>query len=234
MLRVAIAISAAGGAFWSSQDETGAPKGVAVDLARAFAADLGQEAQLVVYPNSNEITEDAARGGWHVTFIPMDALRAEKLDFGPVYNASESTWLVRPGLSLATQADVDAPDVRPIAVANTTTGRAAAAFLKRTQLRGYPTMTEIMEALRTGEGDAFAMSRDGLERLSHDLPGSYVLPGRFFEAKTAAAVPKGHAAMLEQVTAFLRRAARDGRLRAILDANDMREAEIPGELGEEG
>ncbi len=182
MLRVAIAISAAGGAFWSSQDETGAPKGVAVDLARAFASDLGREAQLVAYPNSNEITEDAVRGGWHVTFIPMDALRAEKLDFGPVYNASESTWLVRPGLSLATQADVDAPEVRPIAVANTTTGRAAAAFLKRTQVRGYPTMTEIMEALRTGEGDAFAMSRDGLERLSHDLPGSYVLPGRFFEA----------------------------------------------------
>jgi len=62
------------------------------------------------------------------------------------------------------------------------------------------------------------------------LPGSYVLPGRFFEAKTAAAVPKGHAAMLEQVTAFLKSAARDGRLRAILDANDMREAEIPAEL----
>ena len=38
--------------------------------------------------------------------------------------------------------------------------------------------------------------------------------------------------MLEQVTIFLRRAARDGRLRAILDANDMRKAEIPGELME--
>jgi hypothetical protein len=36
--------------------------------------------------------------------------------------------------------------------------------------------------------------------------------------------------MLETVTAFLRRAAQDGRLRTILDANDMREAEIPAGL----
>ena len=230
MLRVAIAISAAGGAFWASQDESGAPKGVTVDLARALAADLGVEAQILAYPNSNEITEVAARGAWDVTFIPMDEARAQKLDFGPVYNASESTWLVRPGLTLKTQADVDAPGVRPIAVANTTTGRAAAAFLKRTELGSYATMPEIMDALRSGEGDAFAMSRDGLERLSRDLPGSYVLPGRFFAAKTAAATPKGHTAMLETVTAFLRRVAKDGRLRAILDANDMREAEIPDEL----
>ena len=230
MLRVAIAISAAGGAFWASQDQSGAHSGVTVDLAHALAADLGRSAQILPYPNSNEITEDAARGAWDVTFIPMDDARAQKLDFGPVYNASESTWLVRPGLALETQADVDAPGLRPIAVANTTTGRAAAAFLKRTQLRGYSTMAEIMEALRTGEGDAFAMSRDGLERLSRDLPGSRVLPGRFFEAKTAAAVPKGHAAMLRTVSVFLRRCAQDGRLRAILDANDMREAEIPAEL----
>ncbi len=234
MLRVAIAISAAGGAFWASRDESGAFRGVTVDLAQALAADLGAELKILAYPNSNEITEDAARGAWDVTFIPMDEARAQKLDFGPVYNASESTWLVRPGLALETQADVDAPGVRPIAVANTTTGRAAAAFLKRTQVRGYATMDDIMEALRTGEGDAFAMSRDGLERLSRDLPGSKVLPGRFFEAKTAAAVPRGHGAMLETVAAFLRRAASDGRLRAILDSNDMGEAEIPASLTQAG
>ena len=131
MLRVAIAISAAGGAFWASQDESGVFRGVTVDLAHALAADLGRTLQIVAYPNSNEITEDAARGAWDVTFIPMDATRAQKLDFG---------------------------------------------------------------------------------------------------ARTAAAVPRGHGAMLETVTAFLRGCAKDGRLRAILDANDMGEAEIPAEL----
>jgi polar amino acid transport system substrate-binding protein len=229
MLRVAVAISAAGGAFWSSRDENG-PKGVAVDLARAFARELGQELQLVEYENSNSITDDAVNDKWDVTFIPMDDARAQKLDFGPVYNLSESTWLVRPGLALKTQADIDDPSVRPIAVANTTTMRAACAALKRVEVKGYATMPEVMDALRSGEGDAFAMSRDGLERLSVELPGSYVLPGKFFEAKTTAAVPKGHAEMLAQVSAFLKRAAKDGTLRKALDENDMKEADVP-EMG---
>ncbi len=230
MLRVAIAISAAGGAFWSSHDAAGKPQGVAVDLARAFADELGETLQLVEYPNSDTITNEAAAGTWDVTFIPMDAARAQKLDFGPVYNLSESTWLVRGGLTLATQADVDDPSVRPVAVANTTTMRAAVAALKRVSVTGYATMPEVMEALRSGAGDAFAMSRDGLERLSKDLPGSYVLPGKFFEAKTAAAVPKGHAEMLAKVSAFLMRAAKDGTLRKALDENDMKEAAVP-EIG---
>ena len=180
MLRVAIAVSAAGGAFWAAQDSLGVPHGVTVSLAHALAEDLGSNLRLKVYPNSNEITEDGARDAWDVTFIPMDAERATKLAFGPVYNVSESTWLVRPGLTLATQADVDAPGIHPIAVANTTTARAAAAWLKRTPLTGYATMPDVMQALASGAGDAFAMSRDGLERLSRDLPGSYVLPGHFF------------------------------------------------------
>ena len=229
MLRVAVAISAAGGAFWSSRDENG-PKGVAVDLARAFARELGEELQLVEYENSNSITDDAVRDEWDVTFIPMDALRAQKLDFGPVYNLTESTWLVRAGVTLKTQADVDDPTVRPIAVANTTTMRAACAALKRVEVKGYATMPEVMDALRSGEGDAFAMSRDGLERLSVELPGSYVLPGKFFEAKTAGAVPKGHADMLAKVSAFLKRAAKDGTLRKALDENDMKDAVVP-EMG---
>jgi polar amino acid transport system substrate-binding protein len=227
MLRVAIAISNAGGAFWSGRHPSGEPKGVAVDLARAFARELKQELQLVEYENSNSITDDAVRDKWDVTFIPMDEARAQKLDFGPVYNLSESTWLVRPGVTLKTQADVDDPAVRPIAVANTTTMRAACAALKRVEVQGYATMPELMEALRSGEGDAFAMSRDGLERLSVEIPGSYVLPGKFFEAKTAAAVPKGHHEMLEKVSAFLRRSAKDGTLRKALDENDMKDADVP-------
>ena len=232
MIRVAIAFSSAAGAFWARMGEACEPQGVSVSLGRAFAAERGEELKFVVYPNSNAITEAAARGEWDVTFIPMDETRAQKLDFGPVYNASESTWLVRPGVALKTQADVDAPNVRAIAVADTTTMRAACAHLKHVEVKGYQTVAEVMAALRTGEGDAFAMSRDGLERLSKDLSGSYVLPGKFFEARTAAAVPKGHADILASVSAFLRRAARDGRLRAALDSNDMADAAIPAGLPE--
>src|ERR1700737_893979 len=51
-LRVAIAISAAGGAFWSTKSESGSYAGVPVDLGKEMAAQLGVPVEYVPYPNS--------------------------------------------------------------------------------------------------------------------------------------------------------------------------------------
>lgn len=50
-LRVAIAISPAGGAFWSTRTEAGYA-GVPVDLGKAMAAQLGVPVEYVVHQNS--------------------------------------------------------------------------------------------------------------------------------------------------------------------------------------
>ena len=54
-LRVAIAISAAGGAFWCTKNETGGYAGVPVDLGKEMAAQLGVSVEYVTYPNSGKI-----------------------------------------------------------------------------------------------------------------------------------------------------------------------------------
>ena len=56
-LRVAIGISAAGGAFWSNKSESGAYVGVPVDLGKDMAAELGVPVEYVAYPNSGQITD---------------------------------------------------------------------------------------------------------------------------------------------------------------------------------
>ena len=117
-LRVAIAISAAPGAFWASRDAQGRPFGVSIDLAKALAERLGAPLELVEFPNSSEITAAAARDKWDATFIPMDDDRAKKIDFGAVYNIAESTFLVRPGADIKTVQEVDRPGVRIAAVAS--------------------------------------------------------------------------------------------------------------------
>src|SRR5690349_16618106 len=71
-LRVAIAISAAGGAFWSTRGENGGYAGVPVDLGKAMALRLGVGVEYVVHRNSGEITDAAAKGTWDVTFLPRD------------------------------------------------------------------------------------------------------------------------------------------------------------------
>src|ERR1700709_1100824 len=61
-LRVAIAISPAGGAFWSTKSESGGYAGVPVDLGMAMAAQLGVAVEFVVHNNSGQITDAASKG----------------------------------------------------------------------------------------------------------------------------------------------------------------------------
>src|SRR5436190_23927982 len=68
-LRVAIAISPAGGAFWSTKTESGGYAGVPVDLGKEMAAQLGVPVEYVVHNNSGQITDAASKGSWDVTFL---------------------------------------------------------------------------------------------------------------------------------------------------------------------
>jgi len=220
-LRVAIAISPAPGPFWAGRDPAGQPKGVTVDLGQAMADALGVPLALVVYDNSGAITDAGPTGAWDITFVPMDAARRQKLDFGPVYNVGESTFLVRPGAAIASLEDVDKPGVRVVGIANTTTLRAIGGWLKNTRATGLPTVEAVIEQLKSGQADAFGMSRDALTDLSAEIPGSHVLPGHFFQARVAVAVPKGHTDSLAFAKTFVETAKGSGLLRRILDANGL-------------
>ena len=69
---MAIGISPAGGAYWSTKTETGGYAGVPVDLGKAMADQLGVPVEYVAYPNSGQITDAASTGVWDVTFLPKD------------------------------------------------------------------------------------------------------------------------------------------------------------------
>src|SRR5215469_14025911 len=70
-LRVAIGISPAGGAYWSTKTDKGYA-GVPVDLGKAMADQLGLPVEYVTYSNSGLITDAAAKGEWDVSFLPED------------------------------------------------------------------------------------------------------------------------------------------------------------------
>src|ERR1700723_3140780 len=84
-LRVAIAISPAGGAFWSTKNEAGGFAGVPVDLGKEMAAELGVPVEYVAYQNSGQIVDAVSTGAWDVSFLPKDPEREARMSFGPVY-----------------------------------------------------------------------------------------------------------------------------------------------------
>src|SRR5437868_9756421 len=87
-LRVAIAISPAGGAFWSTKNEAGGYAGVPVDLGKEMAAQLGIPLELVPHQNSGQIVDAVSKGTWDVSFMPKDPEREAKMSFGPAYEVA--------------------------------------------------------------------------------------------------------------------------------------------------
>jgi len=225
-LRVAIAISAAGGAFWCTKNESGGYAGVPVDLGKEMAAQLGVPVEYVAYSNSGKITEAASTGAWDVSFLPQDAERETKMMFGPVYEVADATYIVKAGSTATNFATLDQPGVKVAAVNGTTTMRGAAAHLKHAKVTGYQTYDEIFGLLKNGEVDAFALSRDQLHKMALKLPGTRVLDETFKKTVTAVAVPLNHPQSLTFASKFMTDATTDGVLRKAYDSNGLKDSPI--------
>ncbi|WP_128927413.1 transporter substrate-binding domain-containing protein [Bradyrhizobium guangxiense] len=224
-LRVAIAISPAGGAFWSTKTGAGYA-GVPVDLGKAMAAQLGVPVEYVVHQNSGQITDAAGENMWDVTWLPRDPERETKMLFGPIYEVADATYIVKPGSNVTNFATLDQPGVKVAAVNATTTMRGAIAHLKHAKVTGYQTYDEIFALLRSGEIDAFALSRDQLNKMAQKIPGTRVLDETFKKTVTAVAVPLGHSQALAFVTGFMNEAVTNGTLRKAYDDNGLMNTSI--------
>jgi polar amino acid transport system substrate-binding protein len=225
-LRVAIAISPAGGAFWSTKIESGGYAGVPVDLGKEMAAQLGVPVEYIVHQNSGQITDAAGKGTWDVTFLPKDPEREAKMTFGPIYEVADATYIVKPGSTVTNFADLDKPGIKVAAVNNTTTMRGAIAHLKNAKVTGYQTYDEIFNLLKNGEIDAFALSRDQLNAMATKIPGTRVLDETFKQTVTAVAVPPNHPLAAAFVAKFMTEATTNGTLRKAYDNNGLKDAPI--------
>jgi polar amino acid transport system substrate-binding protein len=225
-LRVALGISPAGGAFWSTKNQAGGYAGVPVDLGKEMAAQLGVPVEYVAYPNSGQITDAASKGVWDVTFLPKDGERETKMSFGPTYEVADATYIVKAGSPVTNFQTLDQPGVKVAAVNNTTTMRGAVAHLRNAKVAGYQTYDEIFGLLKSGEIDAFALSRDQLNAMAKKIPGTRVLDQTFKQTVTAVAVPLNHPLALAFVTKFMTDATSNGMLRGAYDNNGLKDTPI--------
>lgn len=220
-LRVAIAISPAGGAFWSTKTETGYA-GVPVDLGKAMAAQLGVPVEFVAHNNSGQIVDAVGKGTWDITFLPKDPEREGRMSFGPIYEVADATYIVKPGSTVTNFAALDQAGINVAAVNNTTTMRGAIAHLKNARVTGYQTYDEIFGLLKNGGIDAFALSRDQLNAMATQIPGTRVLDETFKQTVTAVAVPPDHPQSLAFAVKFMNDSIANGTLREAYDNNGLK------------
>jgi polar amino acid transport system substrate-binding protein len=218
-LRVAIALGPAASTFWATRDpQSGEPRGVTVELAKAAAQKLHVPLALVAYKNSGEIAAAASKDGWDITFMPADAEREKYVDQGPSYVVYESSYLVRAGSDIKNMADVDRAGIRVGVIDGTATSRTVAKALKNASLTAFPKPEPAAELIAAGKLDALAMGRDALADLAKTLPGSRVLDGAVQSTGVVVAVPKNRPATRDWAAQFVEAAKADGTVRHAFDS----------------
>ena len=225
-LRGGVVVSPAASAFFAIEDDKGEPRGVTIDLMHAFAEALKLPLALQVFSNSGEVTDAVASGACEVAFMPRDATREAKVDFGPAYYFISSTYLVPAGSKIQTIDEVNRPGVRIVAISNTTTARSARRTAPHASVEEVPSVDQMTAMAAVGQGDAFALSHDSFAGLLPKLPGARVLPGHFQQTGIAVAVPKGRPAALKLASGLLEDAKKSGLVRRALDAAGFKDAEV--------
>jgi polar amino acid transport system substrate-binding protein len=181
-----------GNSVLAQKGESGAPRGVSVDLASELAKRLGVPVAFVPYEAAGKVFEGAKSGEWDIGFMAIEPVRAAEIQFTAPYVVIEGTYMVRQESSFKDVGDVDKPGVK-IAVG---LGSAYDLYLTRTLQHA-----RIIRA-RTGGGSAMiemfiadnldvaAGVRQQLDAYAKDHPEMRVMSGHFQEIAQAMGMPR--------------------------------------------
>ena len=226
-LRVGVVYAPTMSTFFVLKESEGKARGVTVDLATALAAKHNLPVELVLFPNSGQVTDAVESGAVDVGFMPVDEQRRNRLAIGPDYVRAESTYMVTAASGAKTVQDVDKAGMRVIGIANTTTIRAAERTLKNTTISPVTSVDDAIAAMKEGRADAFALGRGDLPAYVKQVPGSRITDGHFQQMGVSIAVQKGKPQALAAITEFMNAAKKDGTVRKALDRHGFAEPVAP-------
>lgn len=216
-LRVGIAYAPSPTPIFVTKDSSGDARGVAKDIGSALAKSLGVQPEYTVTATTGELTDAVVNGTIDIGFMPADEERRKRVDFSPNYFVIESTYLAAGPTDIKTLADVDKPEVTVVAIAGSTTARAAGRTLKTAKIVTAKSIDEAMELMKAGSAQAMALTHDSLPALQPKLPGSRILDGAFQTTGVAIAVQKDKPAALAYVSDFVEKAKASGVVRKAFD-----------------
>ncbi|MEO5676500.1 MAG: transporter substrate-binding domain-containing protein [Usitatibacter sp.] len=210
--RVRVAILPTNPLYVTPGTEKGEMQGLAPDIARALAKQLGAEMVPVPYPSAMNLLDAAKRNEWDVAFIGYAAERRADMEFTPVIVNGENSYLVRNDSPLRSVADIDRAGVR-IAVSDRTVQHN---FLRQNVRSATLVSTAhnaaSLQLLVSGSVDAVAGNRMAVTESGHATPGTRVLDGSFMHVPYALATRKGNAAGTAYATEFVQYLKESGML----------------------
>ncbi|WP_447920065.1 transporter substrate-binding domain-containing protein [Achromobacter aegrifaciens] len=193
-----------GNPILAGRDPSGAPAGVSVDLASAFAGRLGVPLDLVVLDSAGASVETVTREDADIGFFAIDPLRAAGITFTDAYVLIQGAYLVREDSALRALDEVDCEGHR------VTVGRGSAydlfltRELKRATITRAPTSPTVVDTFLAEGTDVAAGVLQQLEADARRLHGLRLLPGSFMTIRQAMGAPRSRSVeATEALSAFV-------------------------------
>jgi polar amino acid transport system substrate-binding protein len=221
-----------GNALLTGRDERGAPRGIALDLARELARRLNVPIEIVSYESAGRMANGAKAGAWDVAFLATDPGRAAEIEFTEPYLEVDTTYLVWIDSPLHTIDDVDRENVRISVTDKSAYDLYLSRNLKHAQLVRTPVPEASIDLFFTEKLDALAGLRPLLIQIADLHPNTKILDGRFTVVQQAVGTPKGRDDYAQHLREFVQDIKLSGFVAKTIERNGVRGVSVAGRISQ--
>jgi polar amino acid transport system substrate-binding protein len=206
-----------------TDEKTGQPKGITVDLARELGRRLGVPVELVRFDAAGKTFEGLKAGALDVVFLAIEPVRAAEVAFTAPYVIIEGVYLVPKDSALKAVGDVDRAGVR----VGVNKGSAYDLFLTRTLKAAQLVRGDSgIDLFVKDKLDAAAGVKQPLVEYAKTNPAVRVMDGRFMEIQQAMGTPVGRDAGAKYLRRFVEEMKASGFVADALKRSNQPDAAV--------
>ncbi len=197
-------------------------QGIAVDLGRELARQLGVPFEPVRYEAVSRMVDGAKAGAWDVAFLGFEPARSTHMDFTAAYVEIGNSYLVPAGSPIRGIGDVDKPGHRIGVSQRSAQDVFVTQNIKQAQLIRVSSNAESVKLLASGKIHAMVANRTALLSIAERVPGSRILEGSIFSVKQSLGIAKGRPAGTAYAKDFIEHAKASGQVQQAIDRAQLR------------
>jgi len=194
---------------------------VAAEVARALAARIGVDLQIIGYPTPAKAVEGLKARACDLAFLGIEPSRAAEVDFTAPVVQFDYTYLVPAGSAVASVKDADQPGIRIAVVRSHASTMTLTRIVRHAELIGSALPDEAFDLLRGGKVHLFAAPREVLMDYAATLPGAWVLEDAYGVNNIGVAVTKGAPGRLAYFSEFMEEAKASGLVRGAIERGGL-------------
>ena len=206
----------------TGRSATGDPEGVAPDMARAIAAELGVPVKYVPFKTPGELGDQAGKNIWDIGLIGAEPQRAEKIAFSAAYVEIEATYMVPEGSAIKSIAEVDRKGVRIAVSARSAYDLWLVNNIKHATLVQVSGLDAAYDKFMSDKLEVLAGLRPGLLKDVAKAPGLKILDGKFTAVQQAVGTAKANLAGAAFLAGFVETAKKSGLVAELIERHKVR------------